>query len=69
MCGIIKGLAMRIFCAAFSKLFLPVLTPLRVVAFELSNNGRIRTQEHGVQSQGLQGKITFAHVFLLIVAD
>ena len=50
VCGIVKGLAVRIFCTAFSKLFLPVFTPLRVVTFELSNNGRIRPQEHGIQS-------------------
>ena len=69
VCGIVKGLAVRIFCTAFSQLFLPVFTPLRVVAFELSNNGRIRPQKHGIQSQSFQGKIAFAHFFLLIVAD
>ena len=69
VCGIVKGLAVRIFCTAFSQLFLPVFTPLRVVAFELSNNGGIWPQEHGIQSQSFQGKIAFAHFFLLIVTD
>ena len=69
VCGIIKGLAVRIFCAALSKFFLPVLTPLRVVTFELSNNGGVWPKEHGVQSQSFQGKIAFAHFFLLIITD